>query len=87
MDDTIRLTLKTRVLVLFKMMLEKSTLLKQGPVSISVTSMRPTLSMKVSVPFKMTLSRVRLFKQSEVLVSVTSTTPTLVVLKPVSVGE
>jgi hypothetical protein len=70
----------------FKMMLEKSTLIKQSPVLVSVTSTRPTLSMKVSVSFNMTLSRLTLLKQCAVSISVTSTTPTLIVLKPVSVG-
>jgi hypothetical protein len=81
MSDT-----ETRVPMSFKMTLEKPTLLKQSPVSVFVTSMRPTLSAKVSVSFKMTLSRLTLFKQSAVSVSVTSITPTLIVLKPVPIG-
>jgi hypothetical protein len=62
----------------FKMMLEKLTLLKQGLILVSVTSMRLTLSIKVLVSFKITLSRLALFKQSAMLVSVTSTTLTLI---------
>jgi hypothetical protein len=67
--------------MLFKMTLEKLTLLKQGLVLVSVTSMRLTLSTKVLVSlvsFKITLSRLALFKQSAMLVSVTSTTLTLI---------
>jgi hypothetical protein len=70
----------------FKVTLGKPTLLKQNPVSVSVTSTRSTLSMNVSVSFKMSLSRLALFKQSAVSVFVTSTTLTLIVLKLVSVG-